>query len=189
MNRRKRVEPEALKCLLPRRKFADGDGVNSWNLRSEACLYRLLDCFGPGEMDHGTIRSLRARSAWTLRVGAACLSSPRGSGSRWSKWSETATDAWQSKFQCLLLSLTQVNHLIASSPCGGFPGGSAGKESACNAGDLGSVPGLGRSPGEGNGYPLQYSGLENSMSYIVHGVAESWTQLSDFHFHTFPFFK
>ena len=45
----------------------------------------------------------------------------------------------------------------------GFPGGSAGKESACNVGDLGSIPGLGRSPGEGKGYPLQYSGLENSM--------------------------
>ena len=45
----------------------------------------------------------------------------------------------------------------------GFPGGSAGKESASNAGDLGLIPGLGRSPGEGNGYPLQYSGLENSM--------------------------
>ena len=55
----------------------------------------------------------------------------------------------------------------------GFPGGSAGKESACNAGDLSSIPGLGRSPGEGNGYPLQYSGLENSMDCIVHGVAES----------------
>ena len=55
----------------------------------------------------------------------------------------------------------------------GFPGGSAGKESACNVGDLGSTPGLGRSPGEGKGYPLQYSGLENSMKYIVHGVTES----------------
>ena len=54
----------------------------------------------------------------------------------------------------------------------GFPGGSDGKESACNAGDLGSVPGLGRSPGEGNGYPLQYC-LENSMDCIVHGVAKS----------------
>ena len=47
--------------------------------------------------------------------------------------------------------------------CMGFPGGSAGKESTCNVGDLGSIPALGRSPGEGNGYPLQYSGLENSM--------------------------
>ena len=51
--------------------------------------------------------------------------------------------------------------------------GSGGKESACNVGDLGSIPGLGRSPGEGKGYPLQYSGLENSMDCIVHGVAES----------------
>ena len=64
----------------------------------------------------------------------------------------------------------------------GFPGNSAGKESVCNARDLGSIPGLGKSPGEGKGYPLQYSGLENSMDGIVHGVANSWTRLSDFHF-------
>ena len=57
----------------------------------------------------------------------------------------------------------------------GFPCGSAGKESACNVEDLGSIPGLGRSPGEGNDYPLQYSHLENSMDYIVHGVTKSWT--------------
>ena len=63
----------------------------------------------------------------------------------------------------------------------GFPCGSAGKESACNARDLGLIPGLWRSPGEGKGYPFQYSGLENSMDYIVHGVAKSWTQLSNFH--------
>ena len=63
-----------------------------------------------------------------------------------------------------------------------FPGGSAGKESACNVGDLGSIPGLGRSPGEGNNYPLQYSGLEKSMDYTVHGVAENQTWLSNFHF-------
>ena len=49
-------------------------------------------------------------------------------------------------------------------------------------GDLGLIPGLGRSPGEGKGYPLQYSGLENAMDCIVHGVANSPTQLSDFHF-------
>ena len=48
----------------------------------------------------------------------------------------------------------------------GFPSGSAGKESGYNAGDLGSIPGLGRFPGEGNGYPLQYSGLENAMDYV-----------------------
>ena len=63
----------------------------------------------------------------------------------------------------------------------GFPCGSAGKESTCNAGDLGSIPRLGRSPGEGKGYPLQYSGLDNSMECIVHGVVKSWTQLSDLH--------
>ena len=63
----------------------------------------------------------------------------------------------------------------------GFSGSSAGKESACNSGDLGSIPGLRRSPGEGNGYPFQYYGLENSRDCIVHGVAKSQTQLSDFH--------
>ena len=63
----------------------------------------------------------------------------------------------------------------------GFPDSSVAKESACNAGDLGSIPGLGRSPGEGKGYPLQYSGLENSMDCIVHGVSKSRTQLSNFY--------
>ena len=61
----------------------------------------------------------------------------------------------------------------------GFPCGSVGKESACNVGDLGSIPGLGRSPGG----PLQDSGLENFVDYTVHGVAKSQIQLSDFHFH------
>ena len=64
----------------------------------------------------------------------------------------------------------------------GFPCGSDSKESACSAGDLGSVPRLGRSPGEGKGYPLRYSGLENSMGCIVHGVTKSRTRLSNFHF-------
>ena len=64
----------------------------------------------------------------------------------------------------------------------GFPTGSAGKEFACNEGDLGSVPDLGRSPGEGKGSPFQYSGLENFMACIVHGVAKSRTWLSTFHF-------
>ena len=62
----------------------------------------------------------------------------------------------------------------------GFPCGSVGKEFTCNMGDLGSIPGLGRPPGEGRGYPLQYSALENSMDYIVHGVTKSQTRLSDF---------
>ena len=63
----------------------------------------------------------------------------------------------------------------------GFPDGSAGKESTCNMGDLGSIPGLGRSPGEGKGYSLQYSGLENSMDCIVYWVSKSRTRLSNFH--------
>ena len=64
----------------------------------------------------------------------------------------------------------------------GFPGSLAGKESSCSVGDLVSIPGLGRSPGEGKGYTLQYSGLENSMDCIIYGVTKSWTGPSDFHF-------
>ena len=69
----------------------------------------------------------------------------------------------------------------------GFPGGSEVKASACNAGDLGSIPGLGRSPGDGNGNPLQYSCLENPMDggawwATVHGVAKSQIRLRDFTF-------
>ena len=64
----------------------------------------------------------------------------------------------------------------------GFPGDSNGKESACNAGDPGSIPGSGRSPGEGNGNPLQYFCLENPLDKgarqaVVHGVTKSWTRL------------
>ena len=74
----------------------------------------------------------------------------------------------------------------------GLPGGSNGKASACSVGDLGLIPGLGRSPGEGNGNPLQYSCLENSMDggawwATVHGVTKSWTQLSGFTFLLFSY--
>ena len=65
----------------------------------------------------------------------------------------------------------------------GFPGNSAGKESACNAGDPGSIPGQERSPGGGKGYLLQYFGLENSKDCIVYRVTKSRTGLSNFHFH------
>ena len=77
---------------------------------------------------------------------------------------------------------TFIVHMIVPHDIQGFPGGSDGKESTCNVGDLGSIPRLGRSPGEGKGYPLHFSGLENSMDCIVCGVAESRTRLSDFHF-------
>ena len=72
------------------------------------------------------------------------------------------------------LSLSSNSHIHM-----GFPCGSAGKESACSVGDLGLTPGLGRSLGEGNGYPCQYPGLENSVDCIVHGVAKSQTQLNE----------
>ena len=68
----------------------------------------------------------------------------------------------------------------------GFPYGSAGKESTCNVEDLGLIPGLGRSPGEGKGYPLQYSGVENSMDCIVMGlqrVGHNWTTFTSYFFH------
>ena len=83
---------------------------------------------------------------------------------------------WESFVNDLLIILVTFFHK-------GFPVGSAGKESTCNAGDQGWIPGLGRSPGEGKGYSLQFSGLENSMDCIIHGVAKSQKWLSDFHFH------
>ena len=64
----------------------------------------------------------------------------------------------------------------------GFPGGSVVKNLPVNAREAGSILGLGRYPGEGNGYPLQYSGLDNSMDYRVHGVTKHQTQLSGFHY-------
>ena len=75
-------------------------------------------------------------------------------------------------------------HIWGVTRAQGFPGDSGGKESACNAGDLCLIPGLGRSPGGANGYPLKYSYLENSMDRrawwaTVLGITKSWTQLSD----------
>ena len=75
----------------------------------------------------------------------------------------------------------------------GLPGGSYGKVSACNGGDPVSIPGLERSPGGGNGTPLQYSCLENPMDReawwaTVHGVAKNWTRLSDVTFYTYVYF-
>ena len=83
---------------------------------------------------------------------------------------------------------TQSFSLSSSHIQKGFPVSSDGKESACNVGNPGSIPGSGRSPGEGNGYPLQHSFLENSMERgawqtTVHGVAKSQTWLNDWHFH------
>ena len=91
---------------------------------------------------------------------------------------------WEPDRQGHLLPLTcWLIHISISVHLPAFPCGSAGKEFACNVEDLGSIPGLGRSPGEGKGYPLQYSDLENSTDCTVHGVAKSQTRLSDSHLH------
>ena len=81
---------------------------------------------------------------------------------------------------CLRAACLLIIWLVFLSCLLSFPSGSAGKESACNGGDLDLIPGLERSTGEWNGYPLQYSGLENSMECVVHRVAKSQTWLSDF---------
>ena len=97
---------------------------------------------------------------------------------------------WHSLYTPLKLLDTSYNfiprpcliHHFPSPSSQGFPRGSAGKESTWNNGDLGSIPGLGRSPGEGNSYPLQYSVLENSMDYIVHGwVRHDWETFTSSH--------
>ena len=86
---------------------------------------------------------------------------------------------------CPLLSVVEPNQRVFFSilDISGFPGDSAGKEFACKVGDLNLIPGVERPPGEGNGYPLRYSGMENSMDCIVHRVTKSRTRLSSFHFH------
>ena len=89
---------------------------------------------------------------------------------------ETPVDSWVTKI-CWKRDRLPTPVFLGS-PCG-----SASKWSICNVGDLGSIPRLGKSPGDEKGYGLQYSGLENSMDYIVPGVTNSWTQLSNFHFH------
>ena len=95
---------------------------------------------------------------------------------------KSSLNIWKFTVHVLLKpGLENFEHYFAS--MWASPDGSAGKESTCNAGDLGSIPALGRSPGEGNSYPLQYSGVENSMDCIVHGVTKSQTLLSNFHFH------
>ena len=92
---------------------------------------------------------------------------------------ESQARGWELVSQIVIegsLLTTSTNRiLVSTSHSLDFLCGSAGKESACNARDLGVIPGLGRSPGEGKGYPLQYSGLESSMHSIVHGVTKSGT--------------
>ena len=115
----------------------------------------------------------------------SCLENPMDGG------------AWQATYHGVTKSRTRLSdwsdlsilktslHIWGQVMCTkSFPSGSDGKESACYVGDLGSIPGWGRSPGDGNGNPLQYSCLENSLDKgvwwsVVHGVTKSWTQLTD----------
>jgi len=90
--------------------------------------------------------------------------------------------AFKYQFSFVIFSNTLLKATVCFLRCTWyFVSGTSGKESTCNAGDMGSIPGLGRSPREGKGYPLQYSGLENSKDCIVHGVTKSQTRQSDFH--------
>ena len=88
---------------------------------------------------------------------------------------ETPVDSWVGKIHWRRDRLPTPVFL-------GFSGGSAGKESACNVGNLGSIPRLGRSPGEEKAYPSQYSGLENFMDCVVCGVTKTQTPMNDFYF-------
>ena len=141
-----------------------------------------MDCSPPGSSVHGTSQ---ARILEWVAISFSRESSQHRN------WTQIA-HGW---FSGRILTCHEGGPGSFPGPCSrgdpflGFPCGSAGKESACNAGDLGLIPGVGRSPGEGKGYPLQYSGPENSMDWgvwqaIVHGVAKSRTGLGDFHAHT-----
>ena len=102
----------------------------------------------------------------------SCLENPRDGGAWWAVIYGVTQS--RTRLKCFAAAAAENNKK-------GFPCGSADKESNCNGGNWGLIPGLGRSPGEEKGYPFQYSGLENSTDCIVHGVAKSWTRLSDFH--------
>ena len=112
----------------------------------------------------------------------SCLENPRDRGAWWAAIYGVTQS--QTRLKRLSSSSRGRFHHVTQNYVQ-FPGGSEVKASACNAGDLGSIPGSGRSPGEGNGNPLQYSCLENptyggAWWATVHGVEKSWTQLSDF---------
>ena len=134
-----------------------------------------MDCSPPGSSVPGILQA--GALEWAAMPSSRGSSRPRTEPvSRVSCLGRRALHLWR-----------RSESIFISSPGTlGFPGVSAGKESACNAGDLGLIPALERSPGEGKGYPLQYSGLENSMLCMVHGVTTSQTQLSNFHFQGNP---
>ena len=143
----------------------------------------------PGMAEPGRLQSMgsrRVRHDWATSpscVGegngnplqCSCLENPSHGGAWWAAVYGVA----QRRTRLTRLSSSSSNSSL------GFSVGSDCKESTCNVGDTGSIPGLGRSPGEGNSYPPQYPGLENSTGCTVRGVSKSRTQLSNFPFH-FP---
>ena len=125
------------------------------------------------------------RQAWQSITSAYLKMATHSSILAWKiPWTEEPGKLWS-------MGPQRVRHNLMTKPSPylhELPGGSDSKESACCAGDPGSIPGLGRSPGEGNGNPLQCSCLENPMNggawwATVHGVTKSWTQLSDLYLH------
>ena len=144
----------------------------------------LVHCSLWGRKDSNTTTMLKEKRLPTELVSQSCLVMsnslpPHGLYSPWNSPGQSTEVGRLSLLQAIFPTQGSNLGLLHE----GFPGGSTGKESSYNAGDLGSISVLGRSPGEGKGYPLQYSRLENSMNCIVHGVAKSWTQQNDFHFH------
>ena len=154
-------------CLFP-------DTEKAMAPHSSTLAWKIPQTEEPGRLQ--SMGSLRVRHNWATALSLFTFMHWRR------KWQPTPVfllenprdrGAWWAAFHGVTHSRTQLKWLNSSS----FPDNSVGKESTCNTGDLGSIPGLGRSAGEGKSYPLQYSGLENSMDYTAQ------TQLSNFHFH------
>ena len=137
-----------------------------------------MDCSPPGFSVH---RILQARILeWVAISFSMGLFPPRN-------WTQVSCIAGRRFADWAMRESHTLNndHIFWATNTQGFPGGSAGKESTCNEGGLGLIPGLERSPGGGNGYPAPVFRPGEFMDSIVHGVTKSWTWLNDFHFHLF----
>ena len=130
---------------------------------------------------HGVAKSQTRLSDFPFTFHFHALEKEMATHSSILAWRAPGTGDWWAAIYGVAQSGAQLKRLSSSSSIG-LPRWLSWYESTCNVGDLGSITGLGRSPGEGKGYPLRYSGLENSMDAIVHRVAKSRTRLSNFHF-------